>query len=286
MPTGEVEVHVDNIIRVQKTYRSDSSNNAIGGKRHYSTAAAIPSNDNSEKLVNGKASTALTTTEFRHANNNDNLLQWFINRKHTCNSLRLENAGKIVSLVGWVEKKQSKFIHLADGYGNTQVLVENELVKAKINEANESDLLVVRGRVLARPKSHITHNNATGEIELYADHVSILNPNVEYKDAVDGANSNDATNHLSLTKPEIDVNIFTDRTHHCNELTEEDIDKEVTLCGWLEYSRMKKFLTLRDGYGHVQILIPDHVNIELAFGNTFFVFLQYYFIIFAVDQYS
>lgn len=56
------------------------------------------------------------------------------------------------------------------------------------------------------------------------------------------------------------VNEFTYRSHNCGELRESDIGKEVTLCGWLEFSRMKRFFTLRDGYGHTQVLIPEHVS--------------------------
>lgn len=53
------------------------------------------------------------------------------------------------------------------------------------------------------------------------------------------------------------VNEFTYRTHNCGELSGKDVGKQVTLCGWLEFSRMNKFLVLRDGYGQTQCLIPE-----------------------------
>lgn len=56
------------------------------------------------------------------------------------------------------------------------------------------------------------------------------------------------------------VNEFSYRSHNCGELREPDIGKEVTLCGWLEFSRMNKFFTLRDGYGHTQVIIPNKVR--------------------------
>lgn len=65
----------------------------------------------------------------------------------------------------------------------------------------------------------------------------------------------------NTSKDQANVNEFTYRSHNCGELRESDIGKEVTLCGWLEFSRMNKFITLRDGYGHTQILIPKEVAV-------------------------
>lgn len=204
--------------------------------------------------------TALTSTECKHVNNVDNLVQWFINRKHTCGSLRLHDAGQVVTLVGWTDKKSAKFLHLIDGYGSTQILIESDSVKNTLDEAKPSDLLLVQGRVMARPLSHITHNSATGDIELYAETLEILDPDVPYRNRTP-AEANETVNHDSLkSQSQINVNEFTYRSHNCGELRENDIGKEVTLCGWLEFSRMKRFFTLRDGYGQTQVLIPDHVS--------------------------
>jgi len=32
------------------------------------------------------------------------------------------------------------------------------------------------------------------------------------------------------------------------------------LCGWIEYQRMTKFVTLRDAYGSTQLVVPDDVS--------------------------
>ena len=56
------------------------------------------------------------------------------------------------------------------------------------------------------------------------------------------------------------VNKFVSRTHTCGELKIENIGENVQLCGWLEYSRTKKFLILRDSYGSTQLIIPEHVG--------------------------
>lgn len=148
-------------------------------------------------------------------------------------------------------------MHLTDGYGSTQVLIESDELKAVVNDTKSSDLLLVQGRVMARPQSHITHNSPTGEIELYAEKIDILNSETPYQ-SMSSANTEAIQPNGLYNKP--DVNEFTYRSHHCGELRESDIGKEVTLCGWLEFSRMKRFFTLRDGYGHTQVLIPDNVS--------------------------
>lgn len=59
--------------------------------------------------------------------------------------------------------------------------------------------------------------------------------------------------------------MYTYRTHNCDELNESHIGQDVVLCGWLGYSRLKKFFTLRDGYGHTQIIIPDEVFYKIFY---------------------
>ena len=58
---------------------------------------------------------------------------------------------------------------------------------------------------------------------------------------------------------------FCSRTHNCGELTESHVGTSVIICGWLEFSRMTKFFTLRDGYGSTQVIIPENVSIGLIF---------------------
>lgn len=166
-----------------------------------------------------------------------------------------------MTLVGWTDKKNSRFLHLCDGYGSTQILVENEELNDTLNRVNLTDLLLVHGRVLARPQTHITHNNATGEVELYAEVVKILDPTVPYNDVLaEIQTKSPVLPELVKLTPPADVNEFTYRSHNCGELRETDVGKVVTLCGWLEFSRMKRFFTLRDAYGQTQVLIPDKVS--------------------------
>lgn len=251
MATGEVEVHVNNIIRVQKIFRHGVTVNELG-KRSYSTMAS-----KNEKCDENTA-TALTSIECKHVKNNENLVQWFMNRKYTCGSLRIKDAGKNVALVGWVDKRQAKFVHLMDGYGSMQILIEDETLKAKLDTVGDHDLVLINGRVLARPHTHITHNSPTGDIELYADNIVIIDAN-----SVNDNTNKCSTKSASDERIRPDVNKFTYRTHNCSELRDTDIGKEVTICGWMEFSRMNRFFTLRDGYGHTQIIVPGQVRFLL-----------------------
>ncbi|KAG5314272.1 SYDM protein, partial [Acromyrmex insinuator] len=63
---------------------------------------------------------------------------------------------------------------------------------------------------------------------------------------------------VPLTKePVSPVNRYVQRTHTCGELTLKNVGEEVRLSGWLEFQRMRKFITLRDSYGSTQLLIPE-----------------------------
>uniref|UniRef100_A0A182MM31 Aminoacyl-transfer RNA synthetases class-II family profile domain-containing protein n=1 Tax=Anopheles culicifacies TaxID=139723 RepID=A0A182MM31_9DIPT len=67
------------------------------------------------------------------------------------------------------------------------------------------------------------------------------------------------SSHHTSTLAGPSINQFTTRSHNCGELRISHVGQEVTLCGWLEFSRMNKFFTLRDGYGTVQSIIPEDV---------------------------
>lgn len=101
------------------------------------------------------------------------------------------------------------------------------------------------------------HN--TGEIELYAEKLNILSPTAKYPVTT----VSPTTLEIKTDIPR--VNDFTSRTHNCGELTIEHVGQKVTLCGWLEFQRMKKFIILRDGYGHTQIIVPQKVCNSFCF---------------------
>ncbi|CAH2107610.1 unnamed protein product [Euphydryas editha] len=59
------------------------------------------------------------------------------------------------------------------------------------------------------------------------------------------------------------LNTFTYRTHTCGELRSDHVGQKVTICGWVEFVRLSKFLLVRDSYGLTQCLINDSdINIS------------------------
>ncbi|CAB3243989.1 unnamed protein product [Arctia plantaginis] len=59
----------------------------------------------------------------------------------------------------------------------------------------------------------------------------------------------------------INTNTFTYRTHTCGELRPRHEGQRVTLCGWVQYSRLSKFLLLRDAYGLTQCVVVDDTTL-------------------------
>lgn len=98
-------------------------------------------------------------------------------RTHNCNELRLSDAGKNVTIVGWYEniRKVSKnlgFLILRDFYGTTQVVIETEEMMQVIDSVNKESTISVTGVV--RERSSKNKDLATGEIEVVPERIEIL----------------------------------------------------------------------------------------------------------------
>ncbi len=116
-------------------------------------------------------------------------------RNHTCGELRLSDAGKEVTLAGWVQRTRKMggmtFVDLRDRYGITQ-LVFNEAVNAELNErANRLGrefVIQVKGTVNER--SNKNKNLPTGEVEIVVSELNVLNasltPPFTIEDDTDG----------------------------------------------------------------------------------------------------
>ena len=98
-------------------------------------------------------------------------------RTHTCNELRLADAGKSVTLVGWYENlrrvsKNLGFLILRDFYGTTQIVIETEEMMDQISGVNTESTLSVSGVV--RERSSKNPNLPTGEIEVVPEKIEVL----------------------------------------------------------------------------------------------------------------
>ena len=101
-------------------------------------------------------------------------------RSHTCGELRLSDAGKSVTLAGWVQRARKMggmtFVDLRDRYGITQ-LVFNEAVNAELceraNHLGREFVIQITGEVNERSNKNM--NIPTGEIEIIVSELNVLN---------------------------------------------------------------------------------------------------------------
>ena len=98
-------------------------------------------------------------------------------RTHTCNELRLEDAGKTVRLSGWVENIREvggnlAFVVLRDYYGTTQLVAEDEKILKILLQENKETVISVTGTV--RERASKNPKLPTGDIEVVPDSVEIL----------------------------------------------------------------------------------------------------------------
>ena len=98
-------------------------------------------------------------------------------RTHNCGELRLADAGKDVTVVGWYEniRKVSKnlgFLILRDFYGTTQVVIETEEMMSVIDSINKESTIQVTGVV--RERSSKNAELPTGEIEVVPSKIEVL----------------------------------------------------------------------------------------------------------------
>ncbi|MEN6558198.1 MAG: aspartate--tRNA ligase [Thermoguttaceae bacterium] len=103
-------------------------------------------------------------------------------RSHTCGQLRLEHVGQQVTLCGWVDTYRDHsgvlFIDLRDRYGKTQVVFAPESGDETLHAAKtlrSEFVILVRGKVARRPEGTVNPKLDTGEIEIRAQHLEILN---------------------------------------------------------------------------------------------------------------
>ncbi|MFO0917134.1 MAG: aspartate--tRNA ligase [Planctomycetaceae bacterium] len=106
----------------------------------------------------------------------------FVLRTHTCGELRAAHAGQTVTLCGWVDKYRDHagivFIDLRDRYGRTQVkfsLTDNSEAQALARGLRYEDVIQVTGAVVERPADMHNPKMSTGDIELKATDLTILN---------------------------------------------------------------------------------------------------------------
>lgn len=116
-------------------------------------------------------------------------------RTNTCGELRLSDAGREVTLAGWVQRARKMggmtFVDLRDRYGITQIVFESDSDTALFDAANKLGrefVVQVSGTVQERENKN--KNLPTGEIEIIATSLKVLNrsdvPPFTIEDDTDG----------------------------------------------------------------------------------------------------
>ncbi len=102
-------------------------------------------------------------------------------RTHTCGELTRHHIGQRVILAGWIRRIRDLgglvFIDLYDRYGDTQIVVESpESLREQAKRLSQQDVIQVHGTVRARPQDMVNPKMKTGEIEVVASALQVLNP--------------------------------------------------------------------------------------------------------------
>jgi len=102
-------------------------------------------------------------------------------RSHYCGLLNAQHVGQTVSLCGWVNRRRDLggliFVDLRDREGLVQVFFDPDRTDlfAQAAELRSEFCVHIEGVVRARPESQVNKDMATGEVELYASSLTILN---------------------------------------------------------------------------------------------------------------
>ncbi len=143
-------------------------------------------------------------------------------RTHHCNELRAAHVGERVTLSGWVDSPRDHggviFIDLRDREGVTQVVFrpeENPDVAKAAHALRGEDVVRITGRTVARLKGTENPKLATGEIEVVAESLDVLNKAEPLPFPIDKEIANEdlrlACRYLDLRRRRVAANL---RTRH------------------------------------------------------------------------
>ncbi len=139
---------------------------------------------------------------------------------HTCGQLRKEDVGCEVTLTGWVWHNRDHggliFIDLRDRDGYTQCVVDPDCVSKEdfsvAEHLGREYVIEVKGKVRERMPEAVNPNMLTGEIEVLASSVQVLNSSVTPPFSIeDGIETDETTRmkwrYLDLRRPEMFANL-------------------------------------------------------------------------------
>ena len=141
-----------------------------------------------------------------------------LERTHKCGVLRSSNAGETTTLMGWVNRRRDHgnliFLDVRDRTGITQIVFDKEAspeAHARAEAARPEYVVAAIGRVRTRAEGLANPNMATGEIEVVASELLLLNesktpPFSVADDAVANEEVRLKYRYLDLRRPEMQRN--------------------------------------------------------------------------------
>ena len=185
-------------------------------------------------------------------------------RSHHCGLLTAAEAGQQVTLSGWVAKRRDHggliFIDLRDRSGIVQIVIDTETAgdSFKVAEDMRNEFVVsITGCVRLRTEDTINRNIPTGEIEVEASSLEILNsaktPPFYIQDGVDvDENVRLRYRYLDLRRPEMQKNLIL--RHKVTKLMRDFLDNR----SFIEIET--PMLTKSTPEGARDYLVPSRVN--------------------------
>ncbi len=185
-------------------------------------------------------------------------------RTHSCCELGLDDVGKEVILMGWVQRRRDHggviFIDLRDRNGITQVVFNPDVadaVHAKAHAIRSEFVLAVRGTVDNRPEGMVNPKLKTGAIEVLVTELKILNnaqtPPFMIEDDIEVTETvRLSSRHLDLRRPLMQRNILA--RHRAAVSVRSYLNDN----GFLDIET--PFLTRSTPEGARDYLVPSRVN--------------------------
>jgi aspartyl-tRNA synthetase len=187
-----------------------------------------------------------------------------LRRTHSCGALRASDAGHRAILMGWVHRRRDHggvlFVNLRDREGVTQIVFKADgdpLVHAKADQLSAEYVIAVEGPVALRTKETINPTLDTGEVEVVAEKLWILNvsrtPPFPMEETVDV--KEDARlkyRYVDLRRPHMQRNII------LRSKIAFAVREILTGLGFLEIET--PFMTRSTPEGARDYLVPSRVN--------------------------
>jgi aspartyl-tRNA synthetase len=187
-----------------------------------------------------------------------------LQRTHTCGELRAQQAGEQVTIMGWVNRRRDHgnliFLDLRDRTGITQIVLDRDLTPeghAKAEQVRPEYVVAVVGKVRLRGKDVINPKMETGEIEVAAEQLLVLNdskvpPFSPAEDAIANEELRLKYRYLDLRREQMQRNF--ELRHKITRAVRESLSNQ----GFLEIET--PFMTRSTPEGARDYLVPSRVH--------------------------